>query len=168
MLSELEAWDLYTQRLVAALVASFLFITLADCSANAQKGTAPSGYYPSGYSGDIFSGEFVPSDDASAIKLVYKNGSKTESFDGRIEAACEAPTQASPRIKKELPLSAISAGTVLTVYYTPTAVKVDGKKVHTNLIWGIRFDLVNGKRLTDPNRPIISCSHHQTAPFRAF
>ena len=159
---------MYTQRLVAALVASSLFGTLVICSANAQKSTTPSGYYPIGYNGDIFSGEFVPSDDANAIKLVYKNGSKTESFDGRIETACQAPTRANPHITKELHLSAIPAGTALTVYYTPTAVKVDGKKVHTNLIWGIRFDLVNGKGLTDPNRPIISCSHQQNRPFRAF
>ncbi len=159
---------MFTQRLVAALVASSLFSALAVCCAHAQKGTAPSGYYPIGYNGDIFSGELVPSDDANAVKLVYKNGSKTESFDGRIETACQAPTQANPRTTKELHLSAIPAGAVLTVYYTPRTVKVDGKKVHTNLIWGIRFDVVNGQKLTDPKRPIISCSHQQTAPFRAF
>jgi hypothetical protein len=157
-----------SQRLVVALLASCLFNMLAIGFANAQKGTAPSGYYPVGYGGDIFSGEFVPSDDATAVKLVYKNGSRTESFEGRIETACHAPTQASPRTTKELHLSAIPAGTVLTVYYSSTMVKVDGKKVHTNLIWGMRFDLVNGQKLTDPDRPIISCSHQQTAPFRAF
>jgi hypothetical protein len=133
-----------TQRIVAALVAFSVFSLLTICSAHAQKGTAPSGYYPVGYNGDIFSGEFVPSDDANAVTLVYKNGSKTESFKGSIEAACQAPMKAHPRLMKELHLSGIPAGTVLTAYYTPKTVKVDGKKVHTNLIWGLRFDV--GKR----------------------
>jgi len=158
---------LYTQRLVALLVASSLGI-FAIFSANAQKGTARSGYYPMGYNGDIFSGEFVPSDDASSIKLIYKKGSKMESFDGRVETACQAPTQASPHTTKELHLSAIPAGTALTAYYIPTTVTVDGKKIHTNLIWGIRFDSVNGKSLSDPNRPVISCSHDEARPFRTF
>ena len=157
-----------TQRLVPALVALPIFSVLAICSAHAQRGTAPSVYYPVGYTGDIFSGEFVSSDDANAVKLVYKNGGKTESFDGRVEVACQAPMKGNPRVTKELHLSAIPAGTVLTAYYTPTTVKVEGKKVHTNLIWGIRFDVVNGHKLTDPKRPIISCSHQQSAPFRAF
>jgi hypothetical protein len=157
-----------TQRLIAGLVALSMLSLLVICSAHAQRGTAPSGYYPVGYTGDIFSGEFVSSDDAKAVKLVYENGSKTESFDGRVEAACQAPLKGNPRVTKELHLSAIPAGTVLTAYYTPTTVKVDGKKVHTNLIWGIRFDEVNGHKLTDPKRPIISCSQQQGAPFRVF
>jgi hypothetical protein len=52
--------------------------------------------------------------------------------------------------------------------HSPTTVKVDGKKVHTNLIWGIRFDALNGQKLTDPNLPIISCSHQQTTHFVRF
>ena len=123
-----------------------MFSTIALHSANAQKGTAPPGYYPIGYNGDIFSGELVPSDDANGIKLVYKNGAKSESFEGRIENPCQAPTQADPLVTKELHWSAIPEGSVLTVYYSPTTVKVDGKKVHTNLIWGIRFEVVNGRR----------------------
>ena len=132
------------RRLVAALVALSLFTTIAICCANAQKGTATSGYYPMGYNGDIFSGEFVSSDNAKIVKLVYKHGSKTDSFEGMIETPCQAPTRADPHTTKEVHLSAIPAGTVLTAYYTPTTVKVDGKKVHTNVIWGIRFDVVNG------------------------
>jgi|SRR5215472_18989365 len=159
MLTRSTSSHLFTLS-IACLVLSFF--------ANAQKGTAPSGYYPAGYSGDIFSGELVPSDDAKAVKLLYKNSSKTESFEGMIETACQAPTKADPHTNKELHLSAIPAGTILTVYYTPTSAKVDGKKVHMNLIWGMRFDVVNGQRLTDPERPIISCSHQRSAPFRAF
>ena len=156
------------RRLIAALVALPLFCTIAVYCANAQKSIAPSGYYPMGYNGDIFSGEFISSDDAKIVKLVYKHGRKTDSFEGVIETACQAPTQADPQKTKELPLSAIPAGTVLTAYYTPTTVKVDGKKVPTNVIWGIRFDVLNGQKLSDPNRPIISCAHPQSAPFRAF
>ena len=159
---------MFSPRLLVLLLASSLFSILAMCSAYAQKGTAPAGYYPVGYNGDIFSGEFVPSDDATAVKLVYKNGDKTDSFDGRIESACQAPSKANPRTTKELHLSAIPPGTVLTAYYTPAKVKVDGKKIHANLVWGIRFDLVNGQKLTGANRPIIFCSHQQSEPFRAF
>jgi len=75
-----------------------------------QKGTAPLGYYPIGYNGDLFSGEPVPSDDANGIKLVYKNGAKSESFEGRIESPCQAPTQADPLVTKELHWSAIPRG----------------------------------------------------------
>jgi len=157
-----------TRSPVAALLALSLFCTIALHYANAQKGTAPPGYYPIGYNGDIFSGELVPSDDANGVKLVYKNGTKDESFEGRIESPCQAPTQANPRVTKELHLSAIPEGSVITVYYSPATVKVEGKKVHTNSVWGIRFDMVNGQKLTDPKRPIISCSHQQATPFRAF
>jgi len=157
-----------THGLVATLFALSLLSTMALRSANAQKGTASPGYYPIGYNGDIFSGELLRSDDANSVKLVYKNGTKDESFEGRIESPCQAPTQASPRVTKELHLSAIPAGSILTVYYSPRTMKVDGKKVQTNLVWGIRFDVVNGQKLTDPKRPIISCSHQQATPFRAF
>jgi len=156
------------RRLVFTLILSFFFSVVVNFSADAQKGTAPSGYFPMGYSGDTFSGAFVPSDDDKLVKLVYQKGSKTESFEGSIEAACQAPTQADPHVTKELHLSSIAAGTVLTVYYNPTTVKTDGKKVRTNLIWGIRFDVVNGQALTSPDRPIIACSHQQGSTFRAF
>src|SRR5690349_16588692 len=96
------------RQLVSALACLSLFSTIVICRANAQNGTAPSGYYPMGYNGDIFSGEFVPTGgDAKLVKLVYKQGSKTDSFEGMTETTCQAPLQGDPHTAKELHLSAI-------------------------------------------------------------
>jgi hypothetical protein len=135
---------------------------------HAQKGIASPGYYPIGYNGDIFTGQFVSSDTADQVKLDYKKGDKTKSFDGKLESPCHAPTKDKHREVKELRLSSIPAGTVLTAYYAPAKIKVAGTKVRTDLIWGIRFDTWNGLELTDPNRPIILCSHPQALPYKAF
>ncbi len=155
------------QRCVSTACFLLFHSAILVCSVHAQKGTAPSGYYPVGYSGDTFTGEFVPSEEADQIKLVYKKDGKTETFEGKIESPCRAPLKDKPRQFKELHLSAIPAGTVLTAYYTPATVKAEGKKVRTNLVWGIRFDTLNGQKLTSPARPIISCSHEQNI-FHAF
>ena len=156
------------KRCVTAAVGLFLLTAILSFCVHAQKGIAGPGYYPSGYNGDIFTGEFAPSDSADQIKLVYKNGNKTQLFEGKIESPCLAPLKDKPTEGKELHLPSIPAGTVLTVYYAPTTLKVEGKKVHANLVWGIRFDTLNGQKLSNPSRPIISCSHANTRPFRVF
>src|SRR2546430_15751867 len=98
-------------RCVTAAVSLFLMTAILPVCVHAQKGIAGPGYYPSGYNGDIFTGEFAPSDSADQIKLVYKNGNKTQSFEGKIESPCLAPLKDKPTAGKELHLSSIPAGT---------------------------------------------------------
>lgn len=145
-----------------------LFLITSLVLVHAQKGTTGPGYYPVGYNGDIFTGTFVSSEDAREIKLIYKKGSKSESFAGKIESSCHAPMEGKPSEEKELHLTSVPDGTVLTVFFTPAKVKVAGKRVRTNLVWGIQFDSWNGQKLTNPHRPIILCSHQNSMPFRAF
>ena len=145
-----------------------LFLVAGLLPVWAQRGVAEPGYYPIGYNGDIFTGNFVSSGNANEVKLVYKHGSKTESFEGTIQSSCHAPIKDKPSEEKELNLTSVPDGTVLTVFYTPEKIKVDGKKVRTNLVWGLRFDSWNGQKLTNPHRPIILCSHQNSMPFRAF
>src|SRR6266849_8645065 len=82
----------------------------------AQKGKAPPCWYryPANYHGDMFTGEVVRTDGARQVTLEYKHGSTSESFTGVIEAPCMARLKADPRETKELRLSTIPKGTLLT------------------------------------------------------
>jgi hypothetical protein len=155
-------------RWTVAVLVLLIAISVFPVSAHAQHGIAISGYYPVGYNGDMFTGELVPTNTGDQVKLVYKDGNTTESFAGTIDAPCHAPLKNNPREQKEMHLTAIPAGTKLTAYYIATAEKQDGKKVHVNAIWKLRFDSLNGKALTSPSRPIIVCSQAQSMPFHAF
>src|SRR5437660_7119869 len=138
------------------------------CLRTCPKRNSGAGLLPLGIQRRHLHWGICASDSADQIKLVYKNGNKTQSFEGKIESPCLAPLKDKPTEGKELHLSSIPAGTVLTAYYAPTTLKVDGKKAHANLVWGIRFDTLNGQKLSSPTRPIISCSHANARPFRVF
>ena len=139
---------------------------LSSCPMNAQRGTASSGYYPDSYNGDIFSGEFVPSANSEQITLEYTKGNKKEVFQGKIEEPCRAPLKDTPRQVKELHLSSIPKGTSLKVFFTPTSLKINDKKVRTNQVWAFQFNVWNGPRLTNP--AMIFCSKYKSFPFKAF
>jgi hypothetical protein len=120
-----------------------------------QKGSAPPGFYPSNYHGDIFTGT-VSGSDGDQLTLVYEKGKKRETFVGRIERPCIAPTKAGKA--KELRLAAIPQGTILTVFYNHERAKEGALEKDSYTIVGIRFDRLNGQELTDPGRPVIPCS----------
>lgn len=122
--------------------------------AQAQKGSAPAGFYPQKFNGDTFRGSVIDADEQGHLTLVYSKGSKHEEFVGVTEAPCMGPTK--DRGLKQLRLSAIPKDSVLTAFYNPLKGK-DGEK-ETNLILAIRFDVLNGRELTDPNRPVIACA----------
>ncbi len=124
----------------------------------AQKGTAPQGFYPGNYHGDTFSGEVIKVDDAKTLTLQYVQGTKTETFVGTIEAPCKGPTKANSHELKELSLSSIPVGTVLTAFYNSEKKKEGDTKKVENVILAIRFDKLNGQALTNPSRPVIACS----------
>jgi hypothetical protein len=133
---------------------------------SAQKGTAPEGFYPGNYHGDTFSGEVIKVDDAKTLTLQYTQGKKTETFVGTIEAPCKGPTKANSHEFKELSLSSIPAGTVLTAFYNLEKKKEGDTKKIENVILAIRFDKLNGQALTNPGRPVIACS--KRGPVTAF
>lgn len=135
-----------------------LVLLFASSVVLAQKGSAPPGFYPGNYNGDTFTGSVVQT-TADTIVLEYRNGGKGETFTGSTEKACMAPVKSDPHQMRELHLPAIPAGSVLTVFYNSEKIKQpDGTKVQKNVILALRFDEVNGQKLTNPNRPVIMCS----------
>lgn len=141
-----------------------MLIAVFPCSIGAaQRGKAPPGwyYYPTNYHGDTFTGEVVRTDGVRQLTLEYKHSSTSESFTGTIRAPCMAHLKADPHKTRELRLSAIRNGTVLTVFYNPDA--ENRAKTEQNTILAIRVDRLNGRELTNPRRPVISCSE-ETGP----
>jgi len=124
----------------------------------AQKGKAPPGWYryPANYHGDTFTGEVVRTDGARQLTLEYKHGSTSERFTGTLEAPCMARLKAEPHATRELHLSTIPKGTVLTVFYNLTT--NDRTKKEDSTILAIRFDRWKGRDFTNPRRPVIPCS----------
>jgi len=137
------------------------YLVLIICSTGmlpGQKGSAPPGFYPGNYNGDTFTGA-VTKADPNSLTLEYRNGAKGEIFSGTIEKPCMAPVKGNPHQTRELHLTAIPVGTVLTVFYNNVKTKdANGTKHQTNTILALRFDQVNGQKLTNPNRPVILCS----------
>ncbi|HYX70502.1 MAG TPA: hypothetical protein VE825_15315 [Terriglobales bacterium] len=136
--------------------------------ATAQHGIAPSGYYPANYNGDTFTGVVVESADPQALTLQYSKKGKTETFVARPEAPCMAAPKSDPHEQKELHLSHIPKDSIVTAFYYAQTVHENGQNKKENVIIGIRFDRLNGQDLTQPTRPMISCTKAQTFPFRAF
>jgi hypothetical protein len=132
-----------------------LIICKAALPSLAQKGSAMPGFYPSNYHGETFTGKVVES-ESDKLSLEYRHGSKQEVFVGVTESACMAETK--NRGVKELHLSAIPKGTVLTAFYNHKTMKDGTVKREFNSILAIRFDEMNGEKLTNPDRPIIPCS----------
>jgi hypothetical protein len=132
----------------------------------AQRGRAPLGWYhyPANYHGDTFTGEVVHTDGVRQLTLEYKHGSTSEAFTGTIEAPCMAHLKEDPHQTKELRLSTIRNGTVLTVFYNPVA--ENGAEAERNTILAIRFDRMNGREFTNPRRPVVPCSK-RTGPHPA-
>ena len=135
--------------------ATFLLFLLLSLVTYAQRGTAPDGYYPGDYSGDTYTGKVVDAEDRK-VTLEYNNKSKTEQFVGVTIEPCMAPLKRNARTTKELHLTAIPKGSVITVLYSTRKIKgSDGRKEQAHIIIGFSFDEVNGEKLH--NAPIIPC-----------
>ncbi len=133
----------------------------------AQKGTAPNGYYPNSYFGATFTGILQPENgDPQEITLVYTKGSKSDRFVGRLELTCSWKN-------KDGTVHAFSAseatrGTVLTAFYQSTTKKSGGQKSKENLVIAISYAEIDGKRIPDDKRVLISCSAEQFVRFKVF
>jgi hypothetical protein len=143
-----------------------LFVLLLGGVVAAQQGTAPNNYNPVGYNGSIFSGRVVQTTDDS-ITLSYVHGSKTDTFEAYTTTPCNLP--ANKTTTHPVPLSKVQTGAVVTVYYEPKTVKVDGRKQKRNEVVGISFLEVNGRKVSEEHQAIFYCIPGQpTLYFRAF
>ena len=141
----------------------FFFVGVSPL--NAQKGSAPNGYYPANYAGSIFTGTLESLDaDSREMILVYAKGATQERFVGRLESICSWKGKNGV----EHSAAAISKGAVLTAYYTGVTKKADGQKTTENSIFAISYAEINGKKIPDDKRLMISCSEGGSRYFRAF
>lgn len=122
--------------------------------ATAQKGIAPNGYYPPGYYGSTFTGTVVLTTN-DTITLNYVHGSKTETFEGYATAPCNLPSSKSTT--QPMPLSKVKTGALITVFYEATNIKIDGRKQKKNLVIGILFQEVNGRKVKEEHQAIFFC-----------
>jgi hypothetical protein len=116
----------------------------------AQKGSAPSGYYPDGYGGDTYTGTVVGTDEHQ-ITLEYTHKGKTESFTAVALHPCVATLKPKPLTAKEMPLTAIPRGSLMTVLYSNKKVKrPDGTMGEDHVMIGFAFIKLNGQTVTEP------------------
>jgi hypothetical protein len=131
----------------------------------AQYGSAPNGYYPPGYAGSIFTGSLESAAaDTQEMTLVYAKGNKTERFVGRLESACGWKDKDGTA--HSFKGSDIPKGTILTAFYNKTTKKSDGQKTTEISIFAISYVELNGKRIPDDKRVVISCSELKFGTFK--
>jgi len=130
------------------------FLLCLGLPASAQYGTAPPAPYPIGYSGATFTGKVAETSD-DTITLTNTHGSKPEKFEGHTAAMCHMPV--TKTTTEPLPLSQVQVGTVVTVFFEPKTVKVEGRKEHTNEIVAISFVQANGKPVKAEHQAIFYC-----------
>jgi len=144
-----------------------LVIGLFSVPLEAQKGTAPNGYYPPTFQGSIFTGSLeLGAADTQEITLTYTKGSKSEHFVGRLEALCGWKDKDGTA--HSFKASDIPKGTILTAFYNATKKESGGQKITENSVFAMSYVEVNGKRIPDDKRVIISCSEQKFTFFRAF
>lgn len=112
--------------------------------ASAQHRTAPNGYYPPGYNGDAWVGRVIKVDSRTrslTLVSVDKNRKK-QTFVGVLDKGYLVRHK-SGRIEP-LKVSEIPGGLKVTVFYEQRTKKVNGKKVHYNVI--ITMDRIQNRR----------------------
>jgi len=133
----------------------------------AQAGSAPNGFYPAGYSGATFTGVVEKAEgDPKQVNLVYTKGNKTERFEGRLEADCVWKSK-DGAMHTFTPLQ-VPKDTVLTVFYMGSEKKSNGDKSTQHLVIAISLAEINGKKIPEDQRAVISCSAVPLADFKAF
>lgn len=151
------------QKLTIRCGILLLALTFA-MSVRAQNGTAPNGYYPPTFSGSVFTGTVESTgNDQEQITLVYKKGSKTERFVGRLKSACT--WKGKPQ---KFSANGIAPGTVLTAFYESTTKKSDGQKTKENTIFAVSFVEMDGKRIPEDKRMMVYCTEQQYFNFKVF
>lgn len=133
----------------------------------AQKGVAPNGYYPNSYFGATFTGVLQPgTGEPQQITLVYRKGNKSENFVGRLASPCS--WKSKDGTVHTFSASEAQKGTVLTAFYQEMTNKSQGQKSKENVVIGISYAEVDGKRIPDEKRVVISCSAEAFRQFKAF
>ena len=142
-------------------------VCLSSLPLRAQYGSAPNGYYPPGYTGSIFTGSLESAAaDTQEMTLVYTKGNKTERFVGRLESACGWKDKDGTA--HSFKASDIPKGTILTAFYNKTTKKSDGQKTTEVSVFAISYVELNGKRIPDDKRVVISCSELKFGSFKVF
>lgn len=121
---------------------------------NAQRGTAPNNYYPTWYNGATFTGQVVGA-TGDTITLAYTHGNKTETFEGRATAPCNLPSSKTSTDPK--PFTSLPTGSMITAFYEPKTVRVNGQKQKENQVMAISFIEVNGRKVQEEHRAIFYC-----------
>jgi hypothetical protein len=142
-------------------------VCLFSLPLGAQYGSAPTGYYPPNYAGSIFTGSLESAaPDSQEMTLVYTKGNKTERFVGRLESACGWKDKDG--VAHSFKASDIPKGTILTAFYAKTTKKSDGQKTTEISIFAISYVELNGKKIPEDKRVLISCSEQKFASFKAY
>jgi len=144
-----------------------LIVSIFCLPLRAQYGSAPNGYYPPNYTGSIFTGSLESATAGTQeMTLVYTKGNKTERFVGRLESACGWKDKDGTA--HSFKASDIPKGTVLTAFYNKTTEKSGGQKTAEISIFAISYVELNGKRIPDDKRVVISCSEQKFGSFKVY
>jgi hypothetical protein len=131
-------------KFLPGILPVLLFLVTACGPASGQKTKPPDGYYPPGYNGDAWKGRVLRTkEDARSLTLIAVVKGKGETFVGVIEKGYLVEYKDGSI--KPLKVSKIPVGMKLTVFYEQRTKKVNGKKVHYNLIIDM-VPLVNRKK----------------------
>jgi hypothetical protein len=135
--------------------------------AQGQYSTAPNGYYPFGYAGSTFTGNLESVDaENQGLTLTYTKGGKVERFAGRLMAACKWKDKND--VQHESRVSDLSKGAVLTAFYSARTRKSGGAKITENLVIGLSYAEIDGKKISDDKRILIFCTKDNAVQFKAF
>jgi len=149
------------------IVTLLLVVGLFSLPLRAQYGSAPNGYYPYNYAGSIFTGSLESAAaDTQEMTLVFTKDSKSQRFAGRLESACGWKDKDGTA--HSFKASDIPKGTVLTAFYKATTKKSGGQKITENSIFAISYVELNGKRIPDEKRILISCSDQKFSFFKVY
>lgn len=143
------------------------FLCVFSLKLAAQSGTAPSGYYPPMYHGSIFTGTLEAVDaNTQEITLAYTKGKKSEQFVGRLESYCRWNEKGGA--VHTFKASDIPKGTVLTAFYNTFTKKADGQATKENAVFAISYVELNGKKIPEDKRVVISCSDQTFNVFKPY
>jgi len=136
------------------LVAGASLMALTGLAVVAQDKNAPSRPRPA----PQVTGKLVGTDGARRLILQYERNSRAETFIGNTQSACTVPGNSKPGERKQLDLSTIPKGTVMTVFYVRhiQVGKLGGRS--ENVILAMRFDRLPGQDSTLPQGAVIPCA----------
>ena len=129
----------------------------------AQYGNAPNNYYPDSYMGATFTGTVTEVKDGE-ITLTYTKKDKSQTFRGRLEADCNAPTANG----KGMVAADLLPGTVITTFFNSETRKVNGEKQKGNVIIAVSFEVWRGEKIANDKKRIYMCTNNRHLQFKAW